>query len=258
VILLAHAGPGSTWQAMLVVAAVVLAGAVLLAAVGRLRLERADDLVLPLATAAIASSLGTLAHEWLSDGVGWAVPLGGVALVALVVGAVTPLEPRFPAPLPMGAVALALVAAVVLYAPLTVALHPPAELLPLSDDAEVAIVSPAEGETVTAGAVEVVVTVTGGTIGPGDVPLDALPDDPEEAGDLAVALAPVRPDGTTAPQQRLDVTYAEDCTVEAPCSEVTFTVPVEPGTWRLTVELTRGDGTPLAPYVRATRGFTVG
>jgi hypothetical protein len=258
VTLLAHAGPGSTWQAMLVVAAVVLAAAVLLAAVGWLRVERADDLVVPLAVAAITSSLGTLAHEWLSDGIGWAVPLGVVALLALVLGALTPLEVRFPAPLPMGAVALAIVGAVALYAPLTVALHPPAELLPLSDDAEVVIVAPQEDATVPVGDVEVVVRVDGGSIGPGGLPVDALPEDPEEAGDLAVALAEVRPDGTAAPQQRLEVTPTQDCTVEAPCSEVTFTVPIEAGRWRLTVELTRGDGTPLAPYVRDAVTFDVG
>lgn len=254
--LLAHAGPGSTWQAMLVVAAVVLAAALLLAAVGRLRLARGSDLVLPLAAAAIASSLGALAHEQLSDGVGWALPVGVVALVALLLAALTPLELRFPAPLSMGAVALAVVAAVALHAPVTAALHPPAELLPLSDDAAVDVVAPPGDATVPAGELEVVVAVTGGSIGPGGVPREALPADPEEAGDLAVALAEVRADGTTAPQQRLDVTYAQDCTVTAPCSEVAFTVPVAPGSWRLTVELTRGDGTPLAPYVRDTVTFT--
>jgi hypothetical protein len=256
VTLLAHVGPGSTWQAMVVVAAVVLALAVAAAALGYLRVARPDDLVVPLAAAAIASSVGPLADGWLSDGIGWALPIGVVALAALLLAALTPLALRLPAPLPIGSVALAGVGAVLLHAPLTVALHPPAEVLPLSDDAEVAIVAPADGATVPAGEVAVVVAVTGGSVGPGGLPVDALPTDPEEAGDLAVALAAVRDDGSAAPQERLAVTYAEACTVAAPCTEVRFAVPVEPGTWRLTVELTRGDGTPLAPFVRDRVTFT--
>jgi hypothetical protein len=204
----------------------------------------------------IASSVGLLAHEQLSDAIGWALPVGVVATGALLLAATTPLELRLPAPLAMGSLALALVGAAVLHGPLTVALHPPAALLPLADDAEVAILAPAEGTVVAAPTAEVVVAVTGGTIGPGDVELDALPTDPEEAGDLAVALAAVRDDGTTAPQERLAVTYAETCTVTAPCSQVGFPVTLTPGTWRLTVEFTRGDGTPLAPYVRDTVVFT--
>jgi hypothetical protein len=251
-VLLAHAGPGSTWQAMIVVAAVVLAGTVVLAATGRLTITAIDDLVAPFAVAVIASSVGLLAHERLSDAIGWALPVGIVAVGALLLAALTPLELRLPAPLAMGAVALALVGAVVLYAPLTVALHPPAELLPLADDAEVAIVEPAAGEAVPGPTVEVVVAVAGGTIGPGGLAIGDLPADPEEAGDLAVAVAEVRADGTTAPQERVAVTYEEACTVTSPCSQVRMPLTLEPGTWRVTVEFTRGDGTPLAPYVRDT------
>jgi hypothetical protein len=255
--ILAHAGPGSSWQAMVVVAAVVLAAAVLAAATGRLTVTRLDDVVVPFATAAILSSVGLLAHEWLSDAIGWALPVGVVAAGSLLLAALTPLDLRLPAPLPMGAAALALVGAAVLHAPLTVALHPPAELLPLADDAEIAILGPSDDDVMAGPTVEVVVAVTGGTIGPGGADLGELPADPEEAGDLAVALAAVEGDGTTAPQERVAVTYAEDCTIAAPCSEVTFPLTLEPGTWRLTVEFTRGDGTPLAPYVRDTVTVTV-
>ncbi len=257
-VLLAHAGPGSSWQAMVVVAAVVLAGAVLAAAAGRLTITRLDDVVVPFATAAMLSSVGLLAHEWLSDAIGWALPVGVVAAITLLLAALTPLDLRLPAPLPMGAMALASVGAVVLHAPLTIALHPPAELLPLADDAEVAILDPSDEDLVAGPTVEVSVAVSGGTIGPGTVDLGDLPADPEEAGDLAVALAAVQDDGTIAPQERVAVTYAETCTVAAPCSQVTFPLEVAPGTWRLTVEFTRGDGTPLAPYVRDTVVFTAG
>jgi hypothetical protein len=243
---------------MVVVAAVVLAGAVLAAAAGRLTITRLDDVVVPFATAAMLSSVGLLAHEWLSDAIAWALPVGVVAAVTLVLAALTPLDLRLPAPLPMGAMALASVGAVVLHAPLTVALHPPAELLPLADDAEVAILDPSDEDVVAGPTVEVSVAVTGGTIGPGTVDLGDLPADPEEAGDLAVALAAVQDDGTIAPQERVAVTYAATCTVAAPCSQVTFPLEVAPGTWRLMVEFTRGDGTPLAPYVRDTVVFTAG
>jgi hypothetical protein len=256
-VVLAHAGPGSTWQAMVVVAGVVLAGAGVLAAVGRLRVAALDDVVVPFATAAVLSSVGLLAHEWLSDAIGWGLPIFVVAAGALLLAALTPLDLRLPAPLPMGATALALVGAVVLYAPLTVALHPPAEVLPLADDAEVAILEPSDEEVVTGATVAVVVAVSGGSIGPGDVDLDDLPADPEEAGDLAVAVAEVQPDGTTAPQERVAVSYGETCTIAAPCSQVRFPLTLEPGTWRVTVEFTRGDGTPLAPYVRDTVVVTV-
>jgi hypothetical protein len=255
-VLLAHAGPGSDWQAMVVVAAVVLAAAVVAAAVGRLTVARLDDVVLPFATAAVLSSVGLLASEWLSDAIGWALPVGVVATATLVLAALTPLDLRLPAPLPMGAAALALVGAVVLHAPLTAALHPPAEVLPLAEDAEVAILAPTDGDTVPGPTVAVSVAVTGGTIGPGGLDLDELPADPEEAGDLAVAVAQVRADGTTTPQERVAVSYEEACTVATPCSQVRFPLTLEPGRWRVTVEFTRGDGTPLAPYVRDTVELT--
>ena len=255
--LLAHAGAGSTWQAMVVVGAIVLAAAFLAAASGWLELDSGDDLVLPIAAAAIASSVAPLADAWLSDAVGWGLPLLVTAVIALVLGALTPLDIHFPGPLPMGAVALAGVTAVLLYPTLTVALHPPGETLPLSDDSQVTIVSPAQGAQVDTDEVEVAVEVTGGSFGPGDVPVDALPQDPEEAAGLAVAIEEVRDDAVTQ-QRRVDVEYEQRCTLEDPCSSVRFPLPVEPGTYQLTVELTRGDGVPFAPFVRDQVTFSVG
>ena len=252
--LLGHAGAGSTWQAMTVVAAVVLGVAFLTAAAGRLRLDSGDDLVLPVAAAAIASSLAPFADAWLSDAVGWALPVLVTALLGLLLGALTPLDVRFPAPLPMGAVALAGVTALLLHPTLTAALHPPGETLPLRDDAEVRIVTPTEGGRVDADGFEVVVEVVGGSIGPGEVPPAALPEDPEEAADLAVAIEEVRDDRETQ-QRRVEVVYEERCTVPAPCSSVRFPLSVEPGVHELTVELTRGDGVPFAPAVREQISF---
>lgn len=253
---LAHAGAGSTWQSMVVVAGVVLTGFVLAAGIGRIRVDRADDLVVPLAATAIVSSLGTVADELLSDGIGWAVPLAVVSLLALILAALTDLDPRFPSPLPMGAIALGGVAAVVLYSPLTIALHPPAELLPLSDDAAITIVQPMAVASVD-GSVTTTVEVTGGSLGPGGMPLEQLPDDPEEAGTLSVAVEEARSDDTPTQQQLVEVDYEASCTVDDPCDRVSFELALTPGTYELTVEFVRGDGVPLAPFVRDQITFTV-
>lgn len=236
---MAHAGPGSTWQAAVVVAGVVLALEVMLVIAGRLRVTEPGDLPLPFAFAAAAGSFGVLGHTWISDGIGWGLPLAIVAALALLSAALTPLTLEPLAPLTMATVALAGVSIVLLTQPLTIALHPPAELLPLSDDADISIVEPAGHDTLPAGPVEVTVAVDGGSIGPAFTPLAELGDDPEEAGALAVTI-----DG-----ERVEVTWHEDCTVAAPCESVTFEIDLPAGEHDLIVEFTRGDGTPLSPFV---------
>jgi hypothetical protein len=235
--LLAHAGPGSTWQAMVVVVSVGLAIVFLLTALGRVVIARLDDLVLPLAAVAIVSSLAPLADEWLSDWIGWAFPVGVVMLVALLLTATTPMELAPDGLLVYAAAGLAVAGAVVLHQPLTVAWHPPPDLLPEQGDAQVAIVGPEGGTTVEAGTTVVEVAVTGGSIGPGGLALEDLPADPEEAGALDVTV-----DGNRVP-----VALEQECTLDEPCSEVSFPVELEPGHVRLRVELTRGDGMPFAP-----------
>lgn len=236
--LLAHAGPGSSWQAAVVVAAVALAVCVVLAAFGWLSLHEPGDLLLPFAGSAILASLGPLGQTWLSDAVGWAIPLGAVAALALLLAGLTPLDLSLASPLTLGSVALAVVGIVMLNQPLTVALHPPAEMLPLRDDSEVAILAPEDGQTIDAGEVTVTVEVTGGSIGPVSSDLDELTPDPEEAGSLAVYV-----DG-----DRMDVAW-DGCTVADPCSRVDVEVPLSEGERTLAVEFVRGDGTPLAPTV---------
>ncbi len=255
VLVLAHGGPGSTWQAMIVVAAVVLAAIVLAAGFGLIRIDRPRDLVTPLAAAAVLASVGLVADSLLSDSVGWALPLGVVALVTLLLGGLTPLDPRLPAPLPMGGIALAAVSSWVLFSPLTVALHPPADILPAADDAVLSVASPADDAEVPAGTVPITVAVTGGSIGPGGLADDEVPDDPEEAGELVVLLTEVIGDDERGERRTVDVAPT-GCTVADPCEEVTVDADVPAGTWELTVELTRGDGTPLAPPVRERVTFT--
>jgi hypothetical protein len=234
---LAHAGPGSTWQAMLVVVSLGLVVVVVLAVLGRVVVDRLDDLVLPLAAVAIVSSLAPLADEWLSDWIGWAFPVGAVMLVALLLAATTPLELAPDGVLAYAAAGLAVAGAVVLHQPLTVAWHPPPELLPAQGDAQVAILAPSDGEALPAGATTVEVAVTGGSIGPGGLAFEDLPADAEEAGALDVTL-----DG-----DRVPVAIEQRCTRDEPCSRVSFPVELPAGEVRLRVEFTRGDGMPFAP-----------
>ena len=235
--LLGHAGPGSTWQAMLVVVALGLTVVVALVVAGRVVVERPDDLVVPLAAVAIISSLAPLGDEWLSDWIGWAFPIGVVMLLALLLAALTPLQLAPDGALPYVAAGLAVAGAVVLYQPLTIAWHPPPDLLPERGDAEVRILSPEDGSTVPAGEVVVTVEVTSGSIGPGTVPLEELSLDPEQAGALDATV-----DG-----RRVDVALREPCTIDDPCQQASFPVELSPGQVRLRVEFTRGDGMPFAP-----------
>lgn len=240
---LAHAGPGSTWQAMVVVVSVCLAICVMLAAAGRLQVDEPGDLLVPLAGSAVVGSLGIFGHAIISDAIGFAISVGVAALLALLLAAFTPLDLTPVSPLTLGSLALAIVGTVLLWQPLTIALHPPPDMLPLRDDSEVTIVSPEGGATVDAGDVAVTVAVTGGSIGPVSSALEELTLDPEEAGTLSVFV-----DG-----DRIPVDW-DGCTVADPCDEVTVTVPMAPGERELAVEFVRGDGTPFAPTVidRAT------
>ncbi len=255
VLVLAHGGPGSTWQAMVVVAALVLAAVAVAAGFGLMRIDRPRDLVTPLAAAAVLASVGLVADSLLSDSVGWAIPLGAVALVTLLLGGLTPLDLRLPAPLPMGGIALAAVSSWALFGPLTLALHPPADILPAADDAALSVTSPADGAEVPAGTVPITVAVTGGSIGPGGMADDEVPDDPEEAGELVVLLTEILADDERGERRIVEVAPT-GCTVTDPCEEATVDADVSAGTWELTVELTRGDGTPLAPPVRDRVTFT--
>lgn len=96
-----------------------------LAVSGRVRLEDGNDLVLPLAVVAILSAVAPAASATLSDLIGWALPVGGVLLVGLVVATYSRLELGVSAPLTWVTTGLAVALGLVLQAPLTAALHPP-------------------------------------------------------------------------------------------------------------------------------------
>ncbi len=237
--LVAHAGPGSTWQAAVVVAGVALTICVLLAVAGRIPMSSPQDLLVPLAASAIAASLGPLGHTWISDVIGLGLPLAVVSLLALLLAALTPLDLTPASPLALGSLALAAVSMYLLYTPLTIALHPPPDMLPLADDAEVTIVEPTDGAALDAGPVPVTVEVSGGSIGPVFTPLEDLSLDPEEAGSLQVFV-----DG-----DRQEVAWDDACSVSDPCTRVDIEVEVPAGESQVAVEFVRGDGTPFAPLV---------
>jgi len=236
-----HAGPGSVWQAMVVVAGIMLAVTVLAIATRLLKVDEVSDLALPAAVAVAAASLGAIGHAWISDGIGWGLPVAVIAAVALLVHAITPLKLDGLSPLTGATLALGVVTATVLTGPLTVALHPPVEVLPLADDAAVAILAPADGQLVT-GNVEVVVRVSGGTIGPGAATFESWAATSEVATHLGVIKLYIDGD-------RREVAWSPQCSASAPCDEVSTSIALPRGNYAITVEFVRGDGTPLAPAV---------
>lgn len=118
-VLLAHAGEGATWQALLTVIAVGMLVLFVLALVGKLRLDTPGDLTLPIAAVAVIASLAPVAGDPVSDAAPWAVPAGVVLLVSLVVAAATSRQLSVRSPLVIATVVLAVAASLAL-APLLV------------------------------------------------------------------------------------------------------------------------------------------
>lgn len=249
-LVLAHAGEGATWQALLTLMALGIIVVLVLAVIGKLRLATPGDLILPLAAVAVLASLSGAASETLSDWVWWAFPIGVVLLVAIVLAAVSPLTLGVNSPLLYAAAVLAGLGVLLFDDPITRAWHPPpievafAKYTP--EDLTITLVSPLEDETVDAGDLDVVVEVTGGTIGDAperdDLPETASLTDPEERGFVQVFLdgeamfdpagGPLRP--------------VEDC--EAGCTTATYRIPdVEPGTHRIIVEFKARDRNVFSP-----------
>jgi hypothetical protein len=106
-VVLAHAGPGATWQALVTVVSAGLLVVFVLAVVGRLTLDAPGDLTLPLAAVAVVASLAPVGGDVVSDAAPWAAPAGAVLLVALVVAAATDRDLRPTSPLTLGTVVLA-------------------------------------------------------------------------------------------------------------------------------------------------------
>jgi hypothetical protein len=241
-LVLAHAGEGATWQALLTLLAMGLAGVVLLTVFGAVRIGEPGDLVLPLAGTAVLASLSGATSEVLSDWVGWWFPIGVVALLALVVAATTPLDLTLRTPLFYGAVAIAVMAAFVLHTTIERAWHPlPAPMAAAAPVGrlEVTIVAPEDRATVPAGEIELVVAVTGGTIGDGFLPdaerVDGAVGDPQELVVVRIFLDGLQVLNGTAP-----VAPVEAC--GGGCAEATYRLEVTPGEHSLLVDVMTADG----------------
>lgn len=239
--LLAHAGAGATWQALVTAIALGVVGVFLIAATGRVKLQSKDDLVLALAAIGILAGLAPTASNLLSDWVGQAAAAGSVVLVTLSIAARPGRSLHWRSPLAIGTVVVAVAAAVWLGPPLNVAWHPRDPTLPLADDASVSIMSPEEGATVeTEEVVTVTVAVAGATVVATALSTDSVPADPEDRGRLRVFL-----DGREVAVQPL-----EECTDTSPCERLTYELlELERGPHTLIVEFVRADGVPLAPSV---------
>lgn len=115
--LLAHAGGVGSLLSLVVALSAGVAVVFVAVAVGRVPLGSGDDLVLPLASVAVVSSAAPLLGDLLSDVAAPAAPAGAVLLVALLLGAFTPLDLRRP-PVALAAAVAAVLAAVLLGPPL--------------------------------------------------------------------------------------------------------------------------------------------
>lgn len=232
--LLGHAGAGATWQALLVLASFGTIAIFLLATTGRLVLEEPGDLVLPLAASAVLASLSGATAAYFSDWVGWWFPLGMAALVAVALAASTSLSLGPTSPLAIGTVVVGLVAAFTLHTTIAAAWHPTGSGVGAPwTDATLALVAPADGDTVDIGTVDVVVAVDGGTIGPGPAPAAA---DPEESGVVRVFVDGRLVTGTDGEAVR----PTEDCA--GGCVQATYAVDLTQGVHVLSLEFLAADG----------------
>jgi hypothetical protein len=126
-LVLAHAGEGASWQALLTVISAGLLIVFVLAGIGRLRLQGPGDLTVPIASVAVLGSLAPIGGDPVSDAAPWAVPGGVVLLASLIVAATTSRELTPRSPLAIGTVVLAIVASLAL-APILVDAWYPDEL----------------------------------------------------------------------------------------------------------------------------------
>lgn len=250
---LAHAGAGATWQALLTLLSLGLVLVVVLVVARFVAIDEPGDLILPLAAVAVLAGFSGALSNTLSDWVGWAFPIGVVAVVALLVHALTSQSLTATSPLTIVAVALAVIGAFTLEQPIRIAWHPSTVGLasaPL-DDLSVEIVEPEPDTTVAPGPVTVTVEVTGGTLGEGFNTTGARAEDPEElVGITLTAVSLETGESTSAAGDP-----KEDC-VDG-CTRATFEIPVgESGEWSIFVEAKTSDVRPFVTTGQSTGQVT--
>lgn len=251
VTVLAHGGAGAGWQAVVTGVAIAVGIVFLLVVAGRIELTSPGDLITPLAIALVAGSLATPVQDTLSDWVGYAMLAGGFILVVLIAAAAGVFRLRRDLSNATTFAALAAIPAIVWGGALNDQVHPQELIkarLPAAEDATLTLVSPEPGATVASGPTEITFAVSGGTIGPriGSQPIPEPQDDPQDLGHvrLFVDNRPI----TTSDEDR--------CRVATPCTEVTFTVDLTPGTHRVTAEFVAYDGAQFAPLIGIVTAIT--
>lgn len=123
-LIIAHAGEGATWQALLTVVSAGLVVVFLMAVVGKLTLDSPGDLTLPLAAVAVVASLAPVGGDVISDAAPWLAPAGAVFLTALLLAAATDLELTPRSPLPIATVVAAIAVSLALAPTLVDAWYP--------------------------------------------------------------------------------------------------------------------------------------
>lgn len=265
--LLAHIGVSDNpWIGVLTVSAWVLLVVLALHVARRLELDSPGDLLLPFAAVVLVAGLTGSLGDAINDQGPWAVPLGLVALVALLVAAFSDVSLRlFNRALTVTAVA-AVVSVAVLMPVLEYAFfgdgtddaftlaavtwywedgygqERDALLLPEPDDAQVTaeVVEPLDDD----GRFAVRVTLQGASFN--DNRSVGVADDPEEG---VLAKFPVGPVVLNPP-------VPQDCAEQERCTEAVFELTLPPGISQdppteLEVELLTSDGRPFAPPVLA-------
>ncbi len=252
-LLLAHMGPGSTWQAPVALLSLLVAALFLLMVARVVKVRELTDLIVPFAAIALASALASASTDFLSDQVGWAIPLGVVGLGGVLWFAARPQKFGRTSPATIGIVVVAATASLALSGPLTNTLHPPPVFvdvtnLPVADDISVTILTPQLGETLAGpGPFLLQVEIQGGTVGELVTDVTDAPEDPEELGVLRVF------NGATL----LQVVPRETCSRTSPCTTVTWDIDLEPGTHTLVVEFLTATGSTFRTSVFATTIVTV-
>ena len=178
--LLAHIGsPNNPWIGVMTVAAWVLLVVFIMAVADKLQLDAPGDLLLPFAAVVLVAGLTGSLGDVINDQGPWAVPMGLVALVALLWAAFGDLDLQWGQRPTFVVIGVAAVAAVALYNPLENLWFPVNENdipLPALGEAQVAaeVLDPLGDD----GRVVVRVTLDGATFG--DNVGGARPADPEQ------------------------------------------------------------------------------
>lgn len=250
---LAHAGAGATWQALLTLLSLGLVLVALLVLTGVVTVAEPGDLILPVAGVAVLAGFSGAVSNTLSDWVGWAFPIGVVAVVALLVHAVTPLSLTATSPLTVVAVAVGIIGASTLQGPIVRAWHPTTVGLasaPL-DDLTIEIIEPDADTIVAPGPVPVTVSVTGGTLGDGFSTTGALAPDPEELVGITLTVVSLETGESTS----VAGDPREACSDG--CERATFEIPITgPGKWTIFIEAKTSDVRPFVSTEQSTGTVT--